>query len=362
MIKVLLVADWHGGGIYAQAMYDGFGALGLDMHKFSWKEYFHHYQFKGYYPIDNNPWKSVYYRFQNKFIFGPVLWKINRDLLKKCKDINPDLLFIYRGTHIYPRTLMEVKKKCPECFIFGYNNDDPFSVAYPKYLWRLYKRGLSMYDHLFAYRAKNIEDYRKLGFLRTSVLKPYYVRQSNYPYSGTDAYACDVCFIGHYEGDGRDTVLLQILKSGINLKLFGTDWQRSPLYQELVDLLHVPCIQPVYSDYNLAISSAKIALVFLSKLNNDVYTRRCFEIPATKTMMLCIRTESMLNMFKEDHEAAYFSGTDECIEKIFYYLQNGRYAVVGENGYLRLIRDRHEVTDRCEEVLKIYNTYLCVSE
>ena len=43
MLKILIVADWHG-DIYAQSFYDGFKTLGDDVFKFSWKEYFHHYQ------------------------------------------------------------------------------------------------------------------------------------------------------------------------------------------------------------------------------------------------------------------------------------------------------------------------------
>ena len=130
-MKILISADWHG-HVYAQAFYDGFKSLGYDTYKFSWKEYFYHYQYANRYETDNNTLKSLYYRLQNKFLIGPALWKINHDLIQKCQEIKPDLIFIYRGTHIYPSTIKKIKSL--GCKVFGYNNDDPFSSEYKSYV------------------------------------------------------------------------------------------------------------------------------------------------------------------------------------------------------------------------------------
>ena len=108
-----------------------------------------------------------------------------------------------------------------------------------------------------------------------------------------------------------------------------------------------------YKDYNLAINGAKIALVFLSKLNNDTYTRRCFEIPATKTMMLSEFTNDLSSMFEEGVEAEYFRSKRELVDKINFYLKNDKERIkIGNNGNDRLLRSEHEAMDRCKQVLK----------
>ncbi|WGU68927.1 glycosyltransferase [Capnocytophaga canimorsus] len=46
--------------------------------------------------------------------------------------------------------------------------------------------------------------------------------------------------------------------------------------------------------------------MFLSKLNNDQYTRRCFEIPACGTMMLSERTPTLQEFYTENEEIVFF--------------------------------------------------------
>ncbi len=354
-MKILIIADWHG-KIYAQAFYEGFKNLGYDTYKFSWKEYFKHYQYSDYYETDGNKLKSFYYKFQNKFLIGPVVRKINKDVIKKVQEIKPDLVFIYRGTHIYPKTIQKIKQF--GCKVFGYNNDEPFSDKYRLIdfrLWSLYKKSIFNYDWIFAYRWKNIDDYKIIGYNNVSLLRSYYIKGDNFYIPNLEK-KYDIVFIGHWENDGRDETIKYLLDNGINIKLFGMEWQRSKYYKSFIQKMGE--IKPIYGEkYNLTINQAKIALVFLSKLNNDTYTRRCFEIPATKTMMISEYTDDLAkNLFEEDKEAVYFKGKEELLKKVKLYLKDeNKIKEVGENGYNRLMRDGHEVKDRCEEIIKVYN-------
>jgi len=352
-MKILIVADWHG-EIYAQAFCNGFKSLGYDTCKFSWKEYFYHYQYANRYETDNNKIKSFYYRLQNKFLIGPVLWKINKDLIQQCEELQPDLVFIYRGTHIYPSAIKKIKSLGSK--VFGYNNDDPFSSEYKSYVWRYYKNSIPLYDWIFSYRWKNIDDYKAIGYDKVSLLRSYYLKGNNFYIENLQnkKYKYDVVFIGHFEDDGRDEAIKLLVDNGIDIRLYGTEWNQSKYYDFFVKTFGE--IKPVYNDYNLALNSAKIALVFLSKLNNDTYTRRCFEIPATKTMMMAEYTDDLNSLFQEGIDAEYFRNQDELLEKVKYYVSNDeRLNEIGTNGYNRLMKDGHEVTDRCKEMIKVYD-------
>jgi len=342
-MKILIVGDFIF-PIYEQAFYNAFLKLGYkNVSKFVIGDYLQDRKF--------------FIKLQNKFLCGPILWRINKDLISCVEMEKPDLIFVYRGNAIFDKTIQELRKN--GALVFGYNNDDPFSKKHPFYLFRHFRKSVPFYDHIFVYRYKNIEDYYRLGYRRVSLLRSYYIKEKNFPIEKlpTNEYVCDVIFVGHYENDGRDEYIKAILDSGIDFKLFGPEWQRSKYYKFFKKKMG-----DIYSlnaeAYNLALNSAKIALCFLSKLNNDTYTRRNFEITATKTFMLSEYTDDLNSMFQEGKEAEYFKNKEEMLEKIKYYLSHDKEREkIAEAGYARLLKDGHEALDRTKEIIRVFESY-----
>ncbi len=353
--RILLLSEGIGSEIYAGAFEHAFQTLGHTVKHIQWKTHFQPCQG----PL--NRLSSLYYRAQSKFTFGPTLLKMNDDIVAQAKAFKPDLIFVYRGTHIWPCTLKRLKK-ATGAKVFGYNNDDPFSPNYPAYFWRHFRHGIPHYDHIFAYRTKNIADYAAMGYPHTSLLRSYFIKGSNTritPKPSNNRFVCDVIFIGHYEADGRDDTLMLLITNGINVKLYGTLWEKSPHYEALKSHMG-GSIQPLYkADYNLALNSAKIALVFLSKLNNDSYTRRCFEIPATGTLMASEYTEDLAtNLYKPNEEAIYFTSKEELLTQLQTLLANPKKLKdIADAGHARMLHDGHEVTDRAQQVLALFHSF-----
>lgn len=350
VMKVLVVGDWLA-DIYEQAIYDGFSRLGCVVDRFSWIQYFKYYQYPGHFQAKRNLLFSLYYRIQNRFTAGPVLNKINKDLINFSKKGEYDLVFIYRGTHVFPSTIKKLKSS--GCKVFGYNNDDPFSLRYPKYFWRHYLKGTKYYDHIYCYREKNMEDYKKINYKNTSILRSYYVKNKNFPINPNEIeqkFNSDIIFVGHYEDDGRDEIVLKLLETKLKVKLYGTGWEHSKLIEN-IEVLNGP-VKPIYENYNRVLCGAKVALVFFSKKNNDTYTRRVFEIAAAKTAMLCERTLDMQSMFLEHKEIEYFSTSEQCVEKAINMIRQKTYLEIAEQAYTRLLEDGHEVKDRAAQVLR----------
>ena len=103
--------------------------------------------------------------------------------------------------------------------------------------------------------------------------------------------------------------------------------------------------------YYQKISSAKIALCFLSKMNRDTYTRRCFEIPAMGVFMLCQYSEDLACLFKDGVDAVFFHNPDDMMEKIDYYTKhNNLRAQIAASGMKRVILDKHDVVSRMNYV------------
>jgi len=337
-MKILIIGE-NRYEIYEQAFCKAFIELGHECKIFGWNTY----TSKG----------SLFNKIENKFLLGPSIQKINSDLISYVKNFEPDLIFMYRPVMIFPKTIEQIKELV-EVKIFTYHNDDPFNKNIPRYMNRYFLKSLLYCDWIFSYRAKNINDYHRLGYKNVSLLRSYYLKEKNF-YIPDIKKIYDVLFVGHFENDGRDEYIVHLLKNNIDVKIFGTNWEKSKYHDEIVEKAGE--IQTVYgSEYNIVINQAKIALVFLSKLNNDTYTRRCFEIPATKTAMFSVYSEDMVNnLYEERQEVEYFKDKNELLIKIKEYLEaEDKYIDLGEAAYRRLMVDGHEVINRSNIIIDKY--------
>ena len=97
-----------------------------------------------------------------------------------------------------------------------------------------------------------------------------------------------------------------------------------------------------------------MCLCFLSKLNRDTYTRRCFEIPACGKLLLSERTEDLMKMFTEDEEAVFFSTPEELVEKALWLSQHPEDVErIARAGMQRVHLDGHSVKDRMKEFVTV---------
>jgi spore maturation protein CgeB len=346
-LRILIAGDWHS-ELHEEAVFNAFKTLGHEVLKFAWHDYF-------------KPCNRVDVfnkKFQNRFIIGPIIKKLNQDLIKVATEFAPDMIFVYRGTHITAGTLKRIKQLLPSVVLVGYNNDDPFAKGHHYSLWRHFLKAVPEYDLMLAYRYHNLDDFLRIGAKRVELLRSWYFPERNHPVTlsveDKAKYECDVVFIGHYEMDDRKRFLEELVRQGYKLKLFGPGYDWDPVLIKSPELRNLVPVRLVWGEeYNKALNGAKVALCFLSKLNRDTYTRRCFEIPATGTLMLSEYTDDLASLYKEGEEADFFRNQTELIEKLKFYLKDEkRRQLVAANGYRRVLADKHDVVSRMKKVLE----------
>jgi len=353
-MRVLVVGDWHS-DLHEAEVCKSLRRLGHEVLEFKW---FHYFQFN---PMKPRSVGALAKRLQNKFVAGPVISRLNNDFLSQVRAHKPDLIFVYRGTHLTPATLGTIRKELPDCKLVGYNNDDPFSNTQPRYLWRNFMASIPAYDLMLAYRHANLDDLRCAGARKVELMRSWYVPDRNYPVELTEedraVYETDVVFVGHYEPDQRIEYLEAIVKKGYNLRLFGpTKYWQKPLKQSSL-LSHLAPVNMAWGDdYNKALCGAKVALCFLSKLNRDTYTRRCFEIPATRTLMLSEYSDDLVAIYKRGKEADFFASKEEMLERIDYYISSPDVRKnVAESGYLKVRSAGHDIDSRIHDMLNAFS-------
>ncbi len=351
-MKILIVGDWHS-DVHEETAYQALRRLGHDVARFSWHEYF---KPSG---LLASSLLAPAFKFQNKYMLGPTVGKLNADLIRRVSIERPDAVFIYRGSHIYPETLRRLREVNEQGVLVGYNNDDPFSSHYPRWVWRHFLAGIPAYDLVFAYRLANLEELERAGAKRVGLLRSWYVPERNRPMSlapeDRERYGCDVTFVGHYEDDGRIDYLREIVRLGFRLKLWGPGYEWDSVVRRIPELRDQAPVNLVWGeDYCRAIASAKVALCFLSKLNRDTYTRRCFEIPAAGTLLLSEYSEDLASLFAEGVDAEYFRSMEQFRHKLRRYLVEAELARtrVAKAGLLRVSRDGHDVVSRMRDVVR----------
>lgn len=348
-MKILLAGDWHS-ELHEEAVYYALIQLGHEVRCFRWYQYFEPQRSikKLYSPI---------LKAQNKYRRGPRVSRLNADLVSLVVELRPNLVFIYRGTHIFSETLSKIRTKLPDIKLVGYNNDDPFSPSYPKWMWRHFLSGLENYDIVFAYRLLNLTELKAAGAKQVSLLRSWFMPQRNFPQvlsrDDIDQYECDVVFVGHYEADGRLEYLEEVVRQGWRLRIFGPGYEWDPVLARSPILSAIAPVRLVWGkEYNKALCGAKLALCFFSRLNRDTYTRRCFEIPASGSLLLSEYSEDLASLFAEDEEAVYFKNLDEFAMKISSLLNDEeRREQIARAGLNRVWLDGHDVISRMRYAL-----------
>ena len=349
-MKIIVVGDGNS-AIHEVAVVDAFKKLGHQVEAFYWHIYFN----------AQNPLASIWKRFQNKYIIGPTIKKINDDLINSAVQFNPKLIFIYRGTHITHQTITEIKQKLSDCVVYGYNNDDPFAGGHPLWLWRHFLKSVAKYDLVFAYRHHNLDDLKKIGARRVELLRSWFLPELHrFSVGEIMQEKSDCIFIGHYEDDGRAECLEELILNDVNVKLFGpynglkkSGWDIPIAKSKLLTrLLPVSYLQG--HDYARAISSVPIALCFLSKLNKDTYTRRCFEIPAIGAALFSEYSDDLATLFIDGKEAVFFKNKEELVVKVKYYLSHlDELDEIRMRGKQRVIQDGHDIYSRLIHIIKL---------
>lgn len=351
-LKILVVGDfvypW-----YQEACVNSLLSLGYDVKSFGWGNYFHYQASTVMSSI-----RYMIHKAENKFKAGPTIHKINNNLLIDVVGYKPDVIFFYNVHMIYAKTVLEIKKKLPHTILCQYANDNPFGKQANKWDWRHFVKSIPYFDLHFVYRNGNVRDFMTKGAKRVYLLRSYFIKEEDFEISAAaipQHFVSDVVFAGHYADDGRLELLEEICASGYQLKIFGAGWDRALKKMSAHNPLRK--LYPIYrvfgDEYRYAICGAKVALCFLSKLNEDTYTRRNFQIPAMKSAMLSEYTDDLATLFIPNREARFFRNKAELLEQLDYLLKNPQErADMAMAGFVRVHRDAHDVTARMAYAMK----------
>ena len=297
-------------------------------------------------------------RIQQSLEYGPIIERINRELLISVKNHKPDMIWAEKQEYLKVSVLQKISQLGIK--LVHYTPDPYFSLSWKR--TRHLDASLSIYDCLITskrYEVKEYENvnsnilYMPLGF-STEVHRPIIPKSSNLKRH----YTSDVSFVGGWEPRREEYLSFITDKLDCDLKVWGYGWDflkdgkwtlrrwwgmrrnsggESFKIRKNFSLSKCVIGNEIYGDhYSWALSGAKINIGFLRNICPDQHTTRTFEIPACQSLLLADRSDEHIELFREGKEADYFSSKEEMVDKIKFYLSNESVRKkVAINGYER---------------------------
>ena len=273
-------------------------------------------------------------------------------LLSQVRKQNVDVLFLYRLDYILPIVVYIIRHFC-KCKILMYHNDDPYnrSTLRRRIKYFNFLHSIRYSDIVYVYREVNINEALQWGGKVVKLMRASYYSKLDKPQESRVQKDKKIVFIGHYEEDSRVVYLDALFKAGFPVHIYGHDnWNIVfEKYNWNKEFLHSPVYGSLYRE---TLSSSVAALAFFSKHNRDDYTRRCFEIPMAKTLLIAPATNFMRSVFHDGEDVILFKDSVDLVNKVSQVLSDeDLFNKITQNGYDFVLNGGFSENDMARAIL-----------
>lgn len=279
-----------------------------------------------------------------------LLWQqSNVDLLCLAESSAPDIVWLFKGTDIFPSTIRALRHR--GFHPVAYNPDHPFEF---------YSRGtgnaniaqsLPEYE-LFMTFSRHIANQlsEKYPSLQTCVVPFGHAVDEDIYRTLDDVDEINrICFIGTPDLH-RVSLLSSLLRAGLKVDIYGPDWGGKSASLLKGAYFH----GPVFGlEFYRTLRRYRVQLNFLRPHNLHSHNMRSFEAPACGAIMLAEDSIEHREFFQSGEEAFYFSCEEELVEISRWLLAMSMDEAKGvrEKARARSVNERYSYSDRAIEAL-----------
>lgn len=285
-----------------------------------------------------------------RFPFGPLVSRVNRDLVKTVETSRPDVVWFDKPTVFTPETMQALHAAGAR--IVFYVQDGPFGPRKDG-CWSQFYRIYRMADLHCLVREIDVTRYRSWGlpFIKTMFsFDPamQFAPSENWSDANRDR---EISFIGQPYEDRP--AFLRALAEGHHLPVYIN----GNLWQEMIDRDPAPNIKVGghldAHQYRDGIWRSKVNLSFIARNNEDDIAHKSVEIAACGAFLLALRTPGHEALFEEDREAVFFSSVEECADKARFYLHRPDLReAIARRARMRAVRSGYDNDTQLTQILK----------
>ncbi len=285
-------------------------------------------------------WRSPLLRGVRRILRPWMMAEYNRAVEELLRVRGLDILLVFKGMVLDPRTLARFRERGVVCYCF-----------YPDVSFRDHGDNipgcLPLYECVFTSKSYHMDDPWVLERAKKLVFAPHgfdpEVHRPVAAGAGADsAYACDASFVGMWSPK-KERILRGLCRAlpQLDLRIWGGGWQRAC---EEVRVRWEG--RGAFGDEASAVYGAsRINLGLLSEAgtgtaSGDKTTARTWQIPAAGGFMMHEDSTEVREVFRDGEDAVLFSSVDELVSKVEAYLSDEaarkRIAAAGREAVLRV--------------------------
>jgi spore maturation protein CgeB len=239
-----------------------------------------------------------------------VLKKVNAELFNHINEFKPDVVWVFKGMYVLPKTLESIKK---DVLLVNYNPDHPFLFSSRGSGNRNVTKSIGLYNLHLCYHLgvkQKIEEQYKI---KTAVLPfGFELSQEHYNELLEQEEIKRVCFIGNPDSTRIETIDF-IASSGIKIDVYGHGWENTLLKKNI----NVSIFDALYGfEFWKALRRYRVQLNIFREHNIGSHNMRTFEIPACGGMQLAPYSEEQASFFKENEEIFFYHSKRELLQSI----------------------------------------------
>ena len=299
-----------------------------------------------------------YYRksLTNKILFrlgiSWILEEINQQLLTKVETEQPDIIWVFKGMEIFPKTLKILKRR--GCFLVNYNPDHPFIISSRGSGNYNVKASVGIYDRHFCYSRELMHNIKKTYGIG-SVFLPFgfHLDESTYQQIEGTENRLKACFIGNPDRI-RSKFLRQLADEGIPVDVYGHNWEK--LLQSNNTLRLFPAV--FAEQYWKTLRSYRVQLNIFRPHNAGSHNMRTFEVPAAGGIMVAPDTPEHREFFHDGEEAFFYNNFGEALEKCRHLLtlSSKEAGIIRQQARKRSVNSGYSYSDRTAIVVDTFNS------
>jgi spore maturation protein CgeB len=271
----------------------------------------------------------------------PRMGKFAAHVLSECQRLQVQCLISTGAAPIPVKTILALRTAGVVCINFS--TDDPWNQ---RVCGSWFRAALAQYDYAFTPRSANYAEFQALNGPKVAQLKFGYDPEFFYPDTQTHAEIYDVAFVGGADKD-RCQLLAPLLKSGLQIALFGGYWDTYPETKAFAK-------GGLNNMQMRALSSqAKVSLCIVRRQNRDGHVMRSLEAAANGECMLVEHTAEHVEIFGEEGACVRYFKSAEDIPRIAKAMiaDPDLRAQFKQRVVQRIIQGQHRYQDRLASML-----------
>lgn len=254
--------------------------------------------------------KNIFNKIVNRLSVNLLLRSLNLDIIDFVKLNKPEIIWVFKGMEIMPKTIIELKKL--GFILVNYNPDHPFIFTGPGSGNKNVTKSIKIYDLHISYNLNVIERFKLEYGIKCEFLPFGFEMFSNeIEILNVNSYDKSiVCFIGNPDKQRLET-LNKLADNGVKIDVYGHGWSK------IINNVNLKAYEAVYGDeFASTITKYRIQLNLLRIHNKNSHNMRSFEIQALGGIQLTENTREHKLFFEENSNIFLYNNLNECKELI----------------------------------------------